>query len=576
MTRQHSAMQDNEKHTEPSRSTIFDHALRILALAGRCGGQILILIPLLFRAIGRGIVTFIKDVLHGCARILRLFWRILRAPINLQLEVSRIVDRELRSAKGKGIRAHLSAITRGLQIWLFSDNGLLVTVFQFAVPVICFAFLFSVVTYGANLEYAIAVEFNGKHLGYIANEEDYRQAEALVRERLSYATDSVSMPFERNLTLEQYDGSQPLHTAGGLADIMLTTADFSLCDAYGVYRNGEFLCAVADKAPVVEALAQQLSAYSASLTVQTDAVYYQDTISYVQGTYLADNLTDTNVLIDELTKNEIKTITYTVKKDESLYTIASKYSTSLEKIRELNPTLPDLLPVGTKIKVQFTDYAMPIAYRITIDSISAIAYDTIEIETSALPVGERKVLSAGVPGETSHIIEVTYVNGVESRRNVLKSTLISEPVTERVSVGTYAAAPASSATQLFGNGDLSWPVNGGYISDPYISNRNHRGLDIAAPADTEIFAADGGVVLTAGWNNQGYGYYIIIQHENGYETLYAHCNQLLCNVGETVTRGQLIALVGSTGNSTGNHLHFEVRRNGTNFNPADFLRVNAD
>lgn len=576
MTQQHSAMQDSEKHTEPARSSIFAHMMSGLALAGRCGGQILILIPLILRAIGRGIVTFIKDVLHGCARILRLFWRILRTPICLQLEVSKIVDRELRSAKGKGFRAHLIAIARGLQIWLFSDNGLLVTVFQFAVPVICFGFLFSIVTYGTNLEYAIAVEFNGKHLGYIANEEDYRQAEALVRERLSYAADPVSMPFVRSLTLEQYDGSQPLFTPGGLADVMLTTADFSLCEAYGVYRNGAFLCAVEEKEPIAAALAQQLSAYSASLSVQTDAVYYQDTISYVQGTYLADNLTDTDTLIAALTKQDTKTITYTSKKDESIYTVASKYSTSPEVIREWNPALPDLLPAGTKIKVQFTDYAMPIAYRITIDSVSAIAYDTIEIETSALPVGERKVLSAGVPGETRHVMEVTYVNGVESERNILQSTMVSEPVTERVSVGTYAAAPASTSTQLFGNGDLSWPINGGYISDPYISNRNHRGLDIAAPADTEIFAADGGVVLTAGWNHHGYGYYIIIQHENGYETLYAHCNQLLCNVGETVTRGQLIALVGSTGNSTGNHLHFEVRRNGVNYNPADFLRVNAD
>lgn len=111
----------------------------------------------------------------------------------------------------------------------------------------------------------------------------------------------------------------------------------------------------------------------------------------------------------------------------------------------------------------------------------------------------------------------------------------------------------------------------GYRIHPITGTKKlHSGIDYAAPGGTPIYAADDGVVLTSGWIN-GYGYTVTINHGSGYVTLYAHCSTLVAKAGQKVTKGQTIAKVGSTGNSTGNHLHFEVKVNGVAQNPANFL-----
>ncbi len=117
------------------------------------------------------------------------------------------------------------------------------------------------------------------------------------------------------------------------------------------------------------------------------------------------------------------------------------------------------------------------------------------------------------------------------------------------------------------------------ISDPYglrekhpITGKRtmHNGIDYAAPAGTAIYAADDGVVLTSGWIN-GYGYTITVNHGSGIVTLYAHCSSLIAKAGQKVKKGETIARVGTTGNSTGNHLHFEVKVNGVAQDPNKYL-----
>ncbi len=98
----------------------------------------------------------------------------------------------------------------------------------------------------------------------------------------------------------------------------------------------------------------------------------------------------------------------------------------------------------------------------------------------------------------------------------------------------------------------------------------HTGIDIGASSGTDILAANAGTVITAGWNNS-YGYMVMIDHGGGIVTLYAHASKLLVSTGNVVARGQTIAKVGSTGMSTGPHLHFEVRLNGVYKNPLDYV-----
>ncbi len=137
----------------------------------------------------------------------------------------------------------------------------------------------------------------------------------------------------------------------------------------------------------------------------------------------------------------------------------------------------------------------------------------------------------------------------------------------------------SSNVVYKGNGKFAWPSASstrvtsefGYRNHPIFKTKKlHRGMDIGAAAGTDVLAGEAGVVLTSGYNSS-YGYYITINHGSGYVTLYAHNSKLLVKSGDKVTRGQVIAKCGSTGNSTGPHIHFEVRVNGNFVNPRNYL-----
>ena len=119
---------------------------------------------------------------------------------------------------------------------------------------------------------------------------------------------------------------------------------------------------------------------------------------------------------------------------------------------------------------------------------------------------------------------------------------------------------------------LSFPLPAGTwkVSAYWGDGRNHKGVDLSAPKNTAIMAAGAGKVTRAGWYGD-YGYCVIIDHGNGYSTLYGHANKVCVSVGQTVAQGDVVALVGTTGYSTGNHLHFEVRKGSTRINPAPFI-----
>ncbi len=142
-----------------------------------------------------------------------------------------------------------------------------------------------------------------------------------------------------------------------------------------------------------------------------------------------------------------------------------------------------------------------------------------------------------------------------------------------------AIQSSSSATSTYSGGIFLWPVPNyarissyfGYRMHPILGyTKFHSGLDIAASSGTPILAANGGTVIFSGTRN-GYGKTIMIDHGGGLVTLYGHCSSLLVGTGTTVSRGQTVALVGSTGQSTGPHCHFEVRKDGTAVNPQSYL-----
>ena len=129
--------------------------------------------------------------------------------------------------------------------------------------------------------------------------------------------------------------------------------------------------------------------------------------------------------------------------------------------------------------------------------------------------------------------------------------------------GRFAFPLASFKKLTSGFGYRRHPIGGG--------SKMHKGIDLSARSGTKIFAADAGTVTWSGWRG-GYGYCVMIDHHNGYVTVYGHCSRLLADVGDNVRRGEYIAQVGSTGASTGPHLHFEVQNGKTPVNPRPFFK----
>ena len=155
-------------------------------------------------------------------------------------------------------------------------------------------------------------------------------------------------------------------------------------------------------------------------------------------------------------------------------------------------------------------------------------------------------------------------------QETIVSALYVKKVTPSYSSGSYAIASAKIDLGI----NLIAPISSGYTITSRFGPRasgNHTGLDIAAPTGTSIRAAASGTAIYVGWSNVGYGNHIIIDHGNGVHTLYGHCSELYVTEGQYINQGDVIAAVGSTGNSTGPHLHLEIRVNGTRYNPQYYL-----
>lgn len=193
--------------------------------------------------------------------------------------------------------------------------------------------------------------------------------------------------------------------------------------------------------------------------------------------------------------------------------------------------------------------------------------------------GYYETVRKGVKGKNKVTKKVTYINGEASSSEVLKTEVLSEPVSAKVVRGiTDKKLSDLKATMVSGvpaGAKYVFPcqiLGRTYISSYWGDGRGHKGIDIASPKNSEIYAAASGTVVTAVKGHSSYGNYVVIDHGDGKtETLYAHCNSLNVKKGDKVKAGQVIAFVGTTGRSTGNHLHFEIKINGTRIDPAPYI-----
>ena len=342
-------------------------------------------------------------------------------------------------------------------------------------------------------------------------------------------------------------------------------------ERYVLRVDGEVIGAAEDEAALTGMLDEIKSAY---VNENTTSAEFVSNVTVSQEYVPVDVNEDLNAMEGALTANTNGETVYEVQKGETFMQIALDNDMTMEELEALNPDVDvDRIYIGQLLTVK---EEIPFLSVRTVEEVTyhqAIECPVEQVEDSSMYQGDSKVLVSGTEGDSLVTADVTYVNGREQERDVVETTVLTEPTTQVVAVGT------KERPSWMPKGYFIWPVYGNITS--YFGYRSifgsysyHGGIDIAAPYGTSIAAADGGTVKFAGtatgasWS---YGNLVIIDHGNGKLSYYGHCSSILVSAGDHVYQGQTIARVGSTGRSTGNHCHFEIRINGTRVNPLSYL-----
>ena len=429
--------------------------------------------------------------------------------------------------------------------------------------------IFGGVMFAQSHSIATAVVVDGEYVGAVANRDVFQSAKNFVRASASEAL-GYEYDFE-NESLRTY----PTIVAND-AIVSEDTLVNEICQAnnivsysYVLEVNGRAVGVGASEDSIKDALKAKLNQYTTEDTISAE---FNEPVSITKEIISDEEGSSLGNVADAVNATSQEEVIYTVQEGDTWSEIAARYDMSSDDLLALNPGFDiDKIWLGQELTVSA---AVPLLSVKTVDRVEyqdEIAYSTEWVDDSSMYQGESRVITAGVNGVANVTADVSYVDGVETSRDVLSSVTVTEPVTRVVAVGT------KERPKTMASGSFAWPTSGrltstfgGRSSPGGIGSTNHKGIDIAGSRGRAISAADGGTVSYAGWMS-GYGYLVIIDHGNGFETYYGHNSKLLVSVGDKVYKGQQIAKMGSTGNSTGNHCHFEIRLYGTPVNPLKYL-----
>ncbi|MEG0471223.1 MAG: M23 family metallopeptidase [Solibacillus sp.] len=259
---------------------------------------------------------------------------------------------------------------------------------------------------------------------------------------------------------------------------------------------------------------------------------------------------------------------YSVKSGDVLGSIAMAHNLTTAQLIQLNPSITEktVLQIDQQLNVTVEKPYVSVKTVYEKKQVETVDFTKVVKEDETMLKGKSVVKQEGAAGKKEVSYVITEENGVRTERVQTDENTLVNPEERIVVVGTKVVPSV-------GTGTFAWPANGGRISSQMGTRwgRYHYGIDIARPSNYTIKASDNGVVKTAG-RHATYGNYIVINHNNGYETLYAHLSKLGVSAGQVVEKGSSLGVMGSTGRSTGTHLHFEVHKNGSEVDPLAYLK----
>ncbi len=436
------------------------------------------------------------------------------------------------------------------------------TIYAVSSGMLAFLLLCSVA--GSNLTFGYRVVADGEVVGVTAHKEEaQRAADAAIAElKLLKNTETPvsAVEIERSLA-----SKRAIQSEAEMQESFVVAFDARL-EGFGIFVNGSLVTATATEAEAQEVLERYKLEFVNDATDQT-SVGFNKSVEILSATVRSAMVQNVDDALLALKAPEEKVITHVIVEGDNFYDLAIKYHTTQEKLLAYNPDVkPELLQLGQEINVTANTPVLQVQTKEHTTAVENFDYPTEKIDDPDSYEGVSIVTKEGVPGEKQVEYEVVKENGVEVGRTALSETVLKEPVTAVVKVGTKKR-PSTAST-----GTFATPFYG-VVTSRFGSRwgGTHTGIDLAGPTGSSVIAADGGTVTFAGWSG-GYGKLIKIKHDNGYETYYAHLSSINVKVGQKVAKKEFIGKVGNTGNSTGPHLHFEIRKNGKALNPANYMR----
>lgn len=383
------------------------------------------------------------------------------------------------------------------------------------------------------------------------------------------------------VTIDNTVGSKPVDL---INDLLIEDFDDNKIEAYAVYIDDMYIGAVTDTTPIETALALLKAPY---LNDDVIALTFDKKISYDKTIELQENMmTNPEEVVDKLLQTEGVARYYEVVPGDCPSIIADKLGITTDELYKLPVTLngeviPDISKdcrVGMQIQYQAERKFIHVLVKKDVEYTDMTDYDTVVIEDNTIPEGVVKVETAGAYGEVKKTCREIWFEDTVMESKVTDSFVVSNPVTEVIRKGTMKTKTSVSTYAKNMRGTYFYPVGNhqGYYSAYMGDGRGHKGVDIAAPYGTPIYAAASGTItkaVSSGWGG-GYGKHIVISNDDGNSCKYAHMSYLAEGIseGDYVVAGQLIGYVGSTGDSSGNHLHFEViASDGAYVNPCDYI-----
>ncbi|MEK8127342.1 M23 family metallopeptidase [Paenibacillus filicis] len=317
-------------------------------------------------------------------------------------------------------------------------------------------------------------------------------------------------------------------------------------------KDARILSAEGDEAPAIRD------------SVELTASFVQD-VSLVETVVQPGKIESPSAILERIIAGREQARTYTVLAGDCLSVIARNHDIALETLRANNPQVKgDLIRIGQKLQITVQQPLLTVRTVELITERTKVPSGVVYQKDDTLASGVIQIVAQGKSGLKNVTIQSVKVNGVLMEEKAVAEELLEEPVQTIVKQGTKKMSGS-------GTGKFAMPVLRGEVTSDFGLRwgKTHNGTDFVSE-QRSIMASDGGSVSFAGWKS-GYGNCIIIDHKNGYETLYGHLSKLHVKEGDAVSKGEKIGIMGSTGNSTGVHLHFEIIRDGAQQNPLKYL-----